>query len=93
MLKIKNNVDLKELEKFGFYYEEIDETLQDDKEPYIIKQYTTYKRGSADVYPLYIDIKTRIIDDQYANPEYAEIVPADLIFDLIQAGLVEKVSG
>lgn len=93
MLKIKDDVDLKELEKFGFHYRELDETLPEDTEPFIIKQYTTYGRGKYDIYPLYIDINTRIIDDQYVTPEYAEIVPADLIYDLIKANLVQKVGG
>lgn len=90
MLKIKDDVDLKELEKFGFNYEELDETQEGDTEPYIIKQYSNYDDAICP-YTINIDIKTRIINDTYSYPGYAEIVPADLIFDLIQAGLVEKV--
>ena len=89
MLKIKDNVDLKELEKFGFVYEEYDVTEEDDEEPVIFKYYrngNTYKD-----YWITVDIDTRILDDECANKMYAEIVPADLIYDLIQAGLVEKV--
>ena len=89
MLKIKDDVDLKELEKFGFEYEEEDITEVTDTEPFILKYWRwgkTYKD-----YFIYIDVKTRIIDDQYINPPYAEIVPADLIYNLIKADLVEKV--
>lgn len=92
MLKIKDNVDLKELEKFGFEYTEYDETEENDKEPFIIKEYVYYnKRTPIDDYPIYIDVETRIIDDQYTSHDYADVVPADLIYDLIKADLIEKV--
>lgn len=93
MLKIKENVDLKELEKFGFHYEEEMEyelTEEGYGEPYLLKYYTSFK-SPLDIYTLYIDIGTRIIDGTAWGSGYAEIVSADLIFDLIQAGLVEKV--
>lgn len=90
MLKIKDNIDLKELEKFGFVYEEDDVTEEDDKEPVILKYYR-YGKDYKD-YWIYVDIDTRILDDEYADKIFAEIVPADLIYDLIQANLVEKVS-
>lgn len=90
MLKIKDNVDLKELEKFGFKYCEEDYTEETDAEPYINKYWSSYEKKKSD-YPIYINVSTRIIDDQYINPPYAEVVPADLIYDLIKADLVEKV--
>ena len=90
MLKIKDNVDLKELEKFGFHYEEINETGPSDKEPFVIKQYSNYERY-CDNYPLYIQVSTRIIEDMYSTEGPAELVPPDLIYDLIKADLIEKV--
>ena len=85
MLKIKDNVDLKELEKFGFNYH--------DKENASICYYRLIPMPHRTInimieifkdktihYQLPIDCK---IDD-YINLE-------DYIQDLIQAGLVEKV--
>lgn len=72
MLKIKDNVDLKELEKFGFEYNDI------IREYYLSLEYcenialTSYERK----------IK---IESSYSGK--ASLV----LFDLIQAGLVEKV--
>ena len=82
MLKIKNNVNLKELEKFGFEYK--DKTTDRD----IIHPY--YK--NCDVY---ISVeKTKIYGERelmFDGRDYWNIpsIP-DVIFDLIQAGLVEK---
>lgn len=80
MLKIKDNVDLKELEKFGFIkYKNID-----DGEDYWC------------IADLFIGEDRRIIQDDGINPcksidyQLSEI-EIGIIFDLIQAGLVEKV--
>lgn len=62
MLKIRDDVNLKELEKFGF-----------------IKLGTVYTYGC-----IYVSISTRELDIGLG-------VEPELLFDLIQAGLVEKV--
>ena len=78
MLKIKDNVDLKELEKFG--YEEYDEGLN---EPYII--YRKYIRPyiSIDILPNRTITKNNDDSDGFVKKENIQ--------DLIQAELVEKV--
>ena len=75
MLKIKDNVNLKELEKFGFK----------NKCNMIWKP----KKGEWNVIELKVDPKTRIIDisgfpDLFHTKE-------DTLYDLIEAKLVEKV--
>lgn len=77
MLKIKDNIDLKELEKFGFKW---DENL---KEYYIFSKQKDEKLSVA--YERYIIIK------DFSG--FSITVYFDIIFDLIQAGLVEKVEG
>ena len=86
MLKIKNNVDLKELEKFGFtrYY---------DKD---LQTFTEYEIDIDDI-EVTIDIN-RIIyiygEDDKCIGNHQLCIDKGLtpIYDLIQAGLVEKVS-
>lgn len=75
MLKIKDNVDLKELEKFGFK----------NKCGKIWKP----KKGEWNVIEVEVDSETRIIDisglpDSFHTKE-------DTLYDLIEAKLVEKV--
>jgi hypothetical protein len=83
MLKIKDNVDLKDLEKFGFKYK--DKTIEED----IIHPY--YQNEDV-----YISVeKTKCYNKRellFDGRNYWDIpsVP-NVIFDLIQAGLVEKV--
>ncbi len=76
MLKIKNNVDLKNLEKYGFrysfgedwhyYFDNISISLGDNKE-------------------LVIDLN----DDDYCYEEIDHLI--NILYDLIVDGLVEKV--
>lgn len=77
MLKIKDSVDLKELENFGF---KVVDTL--DEKP------TELSDGKFTVIELYNDIydiwNTRII---YVNAS----AYLDIVYDLIKADLVEKV--
>ena len=80
MLKIKDNVDLKELEKFGF-------VLIEDK--------TLYEYGNVDecitifffpnqkIKTLYCDMTEDSIKDTDSHLE--------VLYDLIKAGLVEKI--
>lgn len=86
MLKIKDNFDLKELEKFGFkaysfdrnnFYGAVYERFLDDKLVYKVVITANHK---------YIQIR----DGDFGNIAGSL---QDLLFDLIQAGLVEKVGG
>ena len=69
MLKIKDNVDLKELEKFGF-------------EKNIKGQY---------IKPNTLIYKNRVISGRSRNSGWSKLYIAYELFDIIQAGLVEKV--
>ena len=78
MLKIRDNVDLKELEKFGFNI---------NKHYDLFTRYE-YKPDSSTC--LYIDeARVMSIFPTYYDKLSPKIM--DKIFDLIQAGLVEKV--
>lgn len=76
MLKIKDNVDLKELEKYGF-------DIQKTKEWY---HYDIDKRTDLFVKPL-----TKQIIFTVYNDFTRDITDIDVIYDLIKDGLVEKV--
>ena len=92
MLKIKDNVDLKELEKFGFEYD-------DYLEEYVKSINSLKTKGMFVPYvhtgELFIK-KDRTIYDKISNNywnvenEHKEAIDK-IIHDLIQAGLVEKV--
>lgn len=90
MLKIKDNVDLKELEKFGFELQYFDYNLNKKLDiPICKKEYKKFKNGNYS----YIFIINRKI---YVNKSYSYYYVAlknvkKYIQDLIQAGLVEKV--
>ena len=75
MLKIKDSVDLKELEKFGFELEE---------DSYV---YNTCKQEDG-FSGFTIDTDDRFINN-YSSVSRKNL---DVIYDLIQAKLVEKVS-
>lgn len=88
MLKIKDNIDLKELEKYGFthnglegYYEMYIKTY--DEGPYKIWITIVASDGCYHTRHIYIQ-------NNYYDCDYDVIVP-DVIYDLIKAGLVEKV--
>ena len=84
MLKIKDNVDLKELEKFGFYKSggvwQLD--LKVDWE--------IQKPLGIILSSIYLQEENRIIRIVY-DESNVEITKIDVLFDLIEAGLVEKV--
>ena len=85
MLKLKDNVELKELEKFGFKYVE-DKSFEGDFS-YCEKQIG----GNVD---LGLGARSRILFVNIAkesNITYVFSFVLDVLFDLIQAGLVEKV--
>lgn len=79
MLKIKDGVDLKELEKFGFKF------IECDNEQYYTKQFND-NDGWSRAY--WVNIVKRQIELEANNPI---ILLDDILYDLIQAGLVEKV--
>lgn len=77
MLKIKDNVDLKELEKYGFI----------KTQPYADSDYWQYHFRVDGVSEITIDNSREIrieIDESTS-------LNLDIIYDLIQVGLVEKV--
>ena len=88
MLKIKDNVDLKELEKFGFevfnnntarkiYYDTYDSSIHLEDDTYFIIEYRNIwfvENGAKDSNERY-----------FGNPQF------DDLYDLIKADLVEKV--
>lgn len=78
MLKIKDNVDLKELEKYGF----------EENSFYYSKTF------NFEYYKVEIDIekdrKYLIIQNDYYDSDYACYIPS-IIYDLIKADLVVKV--
>ena len=105
MLKIKDNVDLKELEKFGFkpYY-----NCDTGKTMYYYREYTKFpdfKHKSDWVSRVEFHEATKKMDKTIHyrkvknNKELKAIIGkfsnefdvVEILFDLIQAGLVEKV--
>lgn len=91
MLKIKDNVDLKELEKFGFEYENEEERVgsfeEDDYDEYFYEWYEWYNKDGKRNIKVQSDKEIVLLNIQdYFNDEVL-----DCIYDLIQAGLVEKV--
>ena len=78
MLKIKDDVDLKELEKFGFKYNKKDDKF------YITNKFNYY---SAEILP------DNWQGHRSIGIYDASIEAIDTLYDLIQANLVEKVEG
>ncbi len=81
MLRIKDDVDLRELEKFGFKYGTRDRII-----------YKTKSNGMessiyVDLLPCRRNNELTIASTSYALPEKI----ANKLYDLIQAGLVERV--
>lgn len=98
MLKIKDNVDLKELEKFGFYQANeilncwVYELPYDEeynfcyKTPFAmleIQDFTTDKKGNL------VKVKDRVFSLTIMQDDECTY-SFDILFDLIQAGIVEK---
>ena len=77
MLKIKDNVDLKELEKFEFI----------KTQPYAYSDYWRYRFNVNGVSEITIDNGREIIIDT----DESTTLDLDILYDLIQDGLVEKV--
>ena len=100
MLKIKDNVDLKELEKFGFSYWGIVWScrgITSDELSYYSFDFdlTDYLTETESISLLKINPLTReiteFIDDRFMNYTQINNIRIVKLFDLIQAGLVEKV--
>mgnify|MGYP005771728313 CR=1 FL=1 len=97
MLKIKDNVDLKELERFGFkpkYNEDTGEIyeyyrINGDKKGTTIKYNDNFNKGYKYRNFWEIFVFKRLI----INHGYVKLTDDDyeILYDLIQAGLVEKV--
>ena len=93
MLKIKDNVSLKELEKFGFKYDDEfgvgiyvkSRWYEEEANDFI---YGKFKQSFSKRIALFE--KDRKILDSYSSQTKMDY---DTLFDLIQAGLVEKVEG
>ena len=93
MLKIKDNISLKELEKFGFKYDDEfgvgiyvkSRWYEEEANDFI---YGKFKQSFSKRIALFE--KDRKILDSYSSQTKMDY---DTLFDLIQAGLVEKVEG
>ena len=81
MLKIKDEVDLQKLEKFGFV-----EVTGEHKKAYRVYQ----KVKSLGGYPNNTEI-WNVFSDRVISISIATQSSCDTLYDLIQAGLVEKV--
>ena len=79
MLKIKDNVDLKELENFGLVFKP---STYKENEGYVF--YTSNKFHAS-----YIRLSVNVLSRQIRLSSCKESV--SILFDLITAGLVEKV--
>ena len=82
MLKIKDNVDLKELEEFGFKYDE----------NYGVWKWDRLDKDGIPFYQVYITKRHHNIQIRIGYVSYIAHRLQELLYDLIQAGLVEKVS-
>lgn len=101
MLKIKDNVDLKELEKFGLKpkYKLIDSTTgKTEIEGYYSSKYccrfgnVIFRKKD---YNKVLNIINRIIGNRVESKTFIfeddNFIDTDLLYDLIEAGYVEKV--
>ena len=87
MLKIKEEVDLKELEKFGF---KCDETKFENWNLRLQDTFT----GAVEIRITNDRIVYPVADLDYYNlGNKCELKMHDIMYDLIQAGLVKKVEG
>ena len=78
MLKIKDNVDLKELEKYGFKY-------------YEGKNYNWYENKSKENIELTYFVDCDFKNISVSTYDGDEVELDNLLYDLIKADLVEKV--
>jgi len=95
MLKIKDEVDLKELEKFGFR-NTIENTwcidVPNDCYDYFSTSIIVNPVGTFEPREIIFDIQDISGADKYDDYNGLDVgARIDIIFDLIQAGIVEKV--
>lgn len=86
MLKIKDNVDLKELENFGF----VELKTRDGSESLGWKWSTTVREDGEEIE---VEIYVYSDNNRHRRLLVIDYDVEDKLFDLIQAGLVEKVRG
>ncbi len=96
MLKIKDNIDLKELEKFGFRHHKSDDNAVITSKwgrIYVVgDRCDGYSNsGCYNFHPYIIILENRYIRT-YNHWDFEKEIN-DTLFDLIQAGLIEKVGG
>lgn len=89
MLKIKENVDLKELEKFGFYWDDELECYKYKILPYPVNNFEKYQEIIVDVF----DKKIKVEGFSFNTNELIEVDDyiLDTLYVLIKEGLVEEV--
>ena len=80
MLKIKDDIDLKELEKFKFKFRDYSGRYEYYNKSYVVIYINSWNR---EIFIKYMQDTL----EQYMHPL------EDVIYDLIQAGLVDKVNG
>lgn len=90
MLKVKDNINLKELEKLGY------RSNYPTTNPYICRLVKKEELGKNYLYSIYINKRTRRIETSIAIDGNLATLKnidefSDELFDLIQARLVEKV--
>lgn len=91
MLRIKSNVDLKKLEEFGFKAKYDEDTGKIYKYIYEYKFCETKKLAIKVQKDFHLRGQYNYVE--YWKVELIEFKGLDKIYDLIQAGLVEKVEG
>ena len=92
MLKIKDNVDLKELEKFGFknsvkntyYKRETNDDCERFETNIVINPVGNFEKNE-------IILEIADLDNSEEKSDIDIGIRLDTIYDLIQAGLVEKI--
>lgn len=84
MLKLKDNVDLKELEKYGAIY------VIETKEYYFKINSSEYLEIPADKESKFYKQVRLYIEDEYYNC-WTSVNSFDKLYDLIKADLIEKV--
>lgn len=92
MLKIKDNVDLKELENFGFKQKNVRYGDVEEKEYHFSckAKGTFLVKGCTEIICVMIEDERGIYIETTSYSQRIESI-IDVLFDLIQAGLVEKV--
>ena len=80
MLKLKDNVDLKELEKYGFKYDELNKGYKVQSSHF--KSYGNAEMFIYENHNLFFNQSAYFTNEQFL---------IDVLYDLIKADLVEKI--